>query len=222
MKKLMMFAAAMTIVGGAYAACTLPVVSNDCALVYSMKVSAKSTVSKTKVDCDEVCYRNKGSKSLKGYLYVCSCACEDFLDTASLWLEDSKYDQVLEGGIVWSFLNRIGKSEADAEGFWTASLENSVDSESDAFMYAVLYGAGFGKFDSKTGLLKSMSGNVVGYAGAPYCEKDCELGSYAIAYPACDWEATEEVPTAVSGTWSISLNKKLSEKYYSGLWAPGM
>lgn len=222
MKKLMMFAAAMTIVGGAYAACTLPVVSNDCALVYSMKVSLKGTTSKVKVDCDEVCYRVKGSKSLKGYLYVCSCACEDFMDTASLWLQDKKYDAVLEGPISWMFLNRFGKSESDAEGFWSASLENSVDSESDAFMYAILYGAGFGKFDSDNGLLKNMSGNVVGYQAAPFCEKDCELGSYAIAYPACDWEETDEVPSAVYGTWSISLDKKASEKYYNGTWAPGM
>ena len=216
MKKLMMFAAAMTIVGGAYAACTLPTASNECALVYSVKVSAKTTVSKTKVDCDEICYRSKGSISLSGYLYVCSCACEDFMSSSLLWLEDKKGDEVYEGPMAWAFLNRIGKNTDDAEAFWLAGLESDAQSE------ITLYGAGFGKFDSKAGFLKSMSGNVVGLKSAPLCATACEITGIAVAFPACDFEADPTVPTVVFGTFSLNYNKKLSEKYYTGLWAPGL
>jgi len=215
MKKLMMFAAAMTIVGGAFAQCELPTASNECALVYTFKASVKTTVAKAKIDCDEICYRNKGSKSLKGYLYVCSCYCEDFMG-GSLWFEDTKTDEVFEGGLGWSILSRIGKKSMDAEGFWTGGAQG--DENTGITMYA----AGFGAFDSKTGVLKNMSGNIVGMMDAPICAKDCEVGAMAVAYPACDWESSEDVPTVLFGSWSISYNKKLSQKYYAGLWAPGL
>ncbi len=216
MKKLMMFAAAVTIVGGAFAQCELPSVSNQCALVYTFKASVKTTVGKSKYDCADVCYRNKGSKSFKGYLYVCSCLCEDFLSNSALWFVDSKTKQEFTGALYWSILNRIGKKSMDAEGFWTGSAEDD-EVGTDVNMYA----AGFGKFDSKTGYLKSMSGNIVGSMSAPICEMDCAT-ALAVAYPACEWDETDQVPTVLFGSWSISYNKKLSQKYFAGLWAPGM
>ena len=71
MKKLMMIAAAMTIAGGAFASSCTPVEESECAPVYKVKISLKTTDAKSgssKDGCAELCYRKKGKMNLQGYL----------------------------------------------------------------------------------------------------------------------------------------------------------
>jgi len=215
MKKLMMFAAAMTIVGGAFAECNSnPTVTNNCALVYDVKITAKTTVGKylsgsviatsgcSSTTNPATCYRVLGSVSLKGYYTSCSCDCEGFLDpTVVLWNPKAKV-QILVGGWSWTLFNRIGKKSTDVEGFFTAGLESGT-----------LFGAGFGKWDSKYDRLTSISGNIVGYGTAPECATgNCDA---SVAYP-CGVTEGVEAPTAASGTWSLKYNKKQSANLAAG------
>ncbi len=220
MKKLMMFAAAMTIVGGAFAQCAdIPVVTNNCALVYDVKLSVKTTVPKAiagstiNVPCAdeetvaEVCYRTPGSLTLKGYLQACACDCESFLAaTLTLWDTHAKA-YVTVDSFAWDFLNVIGKKNTEAEGAWTMEIAGGT-----------LYGAGFGKWDGKAtpARLSSMSGNFAGSVSAPQCDSEITCDA-AIAYPCGNFDqGSSTLETAAYGTWSIKYNKSLSKKEAAG------
>lgn len=208
MKKLMMIAAAMTIVGGAYAQCSDPV-EGTCSQVYDFKASLKTTVGKAASgDCADLCYRTKSSISLKGYLYDCDCGCDAFL-TATLLAYDKKADEVYVGTPVWAFLNAIGKKSTDAEGLFDV-----------AFAQGTFTAGGFGTFDGKLGMLKSISGNIVGSLPGPVCEVSCADGEPTVAYPACDFAEDYDVATVAYGTFSLKYNKSLSAKYSAGTWVP--
>lgn len=220
MKKLMMFAAAMTIVGGAYAQCGLgDTPGMSCALVYNAKFSVKTTKGKPySGKCDDLCYRAKASVSYKGFLYVCACSCDEFLQDGMFYLSGNKKNsEVFEGAPEWTVLNKIGKKNLDAEGFFNAEL-----SDLETGREFNLAAAGFGKFDKKTGHLTSMSGNLVGVMSAPECEIECATGEPAVAFPACDWDESDDVATIAYGSWSIKYNKKLSKRYLENTWEPGM
>jgi len=210
MKKQMLLAAAAMIVGGAFAQCSDPEVSN-CSLVYDFKASLKTTVGKSySGDCADLCYRASGSKSFKGYIFSCECECTNFLRNATFYATEKKSGAEIYGVPYWMFLNAIGKNGTDAEGIF------SIYSDS---MYETFAAAGQGKFDD-AGLLKSMSGSMLGYMEPPYCSEQCSDGEYAVAYPACDWESSTSVPTVAYGSWSMKYNKSLSAKYAQGLWTP--
>ena len=220
MKKLMMFAAAMTIVAGAYAQCGFddPNYECDAALVYQAKFNVKTTKGKPySGKCDDVCYRQKGSANYKGYLYACGCTCDEFMDAELLLTGNKKNREVFEGFPEWVTLNKIGKKNLDAEGYFHVELDD-VETGREFILDA----AGFGKFDKKGGYLKNMSGNFVGLMSAPLCEDPCEIGDPAVAFPACDWEEDEDVETIAFGKWSIKYNKKLSKKYWNNEWDPEM
>ena len=213
MKKLMMFAAAMTIVGGAFADCgDTVVVTNNCSLVYDVKISAKTTVGKFLAgsvisgSCGDastneaVCYRVIGSVSLKGFYTACDCDCAtSFMQPdVTLWNPKAKvYVSVTSWD--WDVLNVIGKKNTEVEGAFKLTLSD-----------AELYGAGFGKWDSKNARVTSISGNIVGTGAAPECETgNCDA---AIAYPCGEAEYSSKFDTVASGTWSLKYNKSLSKK----------
>ncbi len=213
MKKLMMFAAAMTIVGGAFAQCGEEPTA-ACALVYDVKISLKTTVGKEKagsdVPCGEdigaICYRVKGSVAWKGFLSSCDCSCDGF-QAAELWLFNDKAQEIVAAGetLDWVVFNYFGKKNTDVEGFW--QLEGET---------ASLYAAGFGTSD-KDGLLKSMNGNIVATLPAPECVLGDVCGA-AVAYP-CGMDNSvtngliDLTPDTVGyGTWSVKYNKSASQK----------
>ncbi|MFO7938029.1 MAG: hypothetical protein R6V06_10560 [Kiritimatiellia bacterium] len=120
MKKLMMVAAAMTIAGGAFAQCGYePGTPGQpepglCALVYSVKLTAKTTVAKflkgqivsgsgtvcgygeEGYETDPVIYRKPGKVKLQGYWMNCSCDCTEYeedmsaFDSSWLWLWEKR------------------------------------------------------------------------------------------------------------------------------------
>ena len=222
MKKLMMFAAAMTIVGGAYAACgDAPEVPElDCALAWDVKISLKSTVPETtkvktsKVPCGDpittggVCYRKPGKYTWDGLLFSCDCECDSILG-AEFWLWNKKAKQfVVAGGeLEWAVLNVIGKKQQDAEGYF--------DFESDV-PAGKFYAAGFGKWDfgKKSNWLKNLKGEIVGLGEPPVClDYDCDEYP-AVAYLCSDLsEAIEDLPTVFSGKFAIKFNKSMAKKF---------
>jgi hypothetical protein len=133
MKKLMMVAAAMTIAGGAFAQCGYDPQQpgpqpGSCALVYSMKLSAKTTVAKylqgqivsgSGTVCGygqaastnaPVIYRTPAKIGLQGYWLNCSCDCTELAN------EESAFDQ----SWLWLWENR-------SRNYWFNDGEYGVD-----------------------------------------------------------------------------------------------
>lgn len=219
MKKLMMLAAAMTIVGSAYGQCGEPPVGS-CALVYDVQVTLKTTVpiymSGSTTVCGEAqaaaCWRKPGSASWKGFISACACDCLSFLG-GSIYLWDVKNQQTLADGtgtLTWEVFNLIGPKKLDVEGFW--SLNDQVTG-------AEVYGAGFGKWDAKNARLTSISGNVVAKLTPPACATgDCAA---SVAFP-CSILITQgtESFTIAYGTWSMRYNSAASKKYAASTTLP--
>ena len=212
MKKLMMFAAAMTIVGGAYAS-TCGDCTDDCScsLVYDFKASLKTTTAKdASSSCAELCYRKCGSVSLKGYFFLCGdCTCESFAQMLFVAAEKKSKDYVVgsaDEGVAptWNILNHIGKKENELEASWSVEGNNGW----------TWTAAGCGKYDLKNDRVASISGSLVGQKDAPACgPAACEdTGVGATAFPLCTEEGDDTLPTVVYGSWSMKYNSKLSKK----------
>jgi hypothetical protein len=209
MKKLMMFAAAMTIVGGAYAQCEDPdPTPGNCALAYDVKISVKSTIPESTkgytisspceddVDLDGGCFRKIGKYSYQGLLYTCDCECNAIADaTFYLWNKKAKEYVVYGDTITWSFLNIIGKKQKDAEGYFT------FDTATASFV-----AAGFGTWDTKNNWLKSLSGSIVGAGAPPECD-DANYCGAAAAFICTDLSFPDDtLPTAYAGTFSLKYS----------------
>jgi hypothetical protein len=207
MKKLMMFAAAMTIVGGAYA--------SDCdvskSLVYAFKASVKTTFAKDQAatDCDAaVCYRKCGSATLKGYLWYCGA--DDCTALAGLQFvaQETKGHSYVFGSAdagvtpTWTILNQIGKVDKNVEALWSAE-----DTDSGWSFTA----AGCGKYDTKNARISSISGDLVGMGPGPSCELTCDATSASTVTLLCD-VTTDDANTIVYGSWSIKYNSKYSKE----------
>lgn len=213
MRKLVIMAAAL-VAASSFAQCVPgeEPEEKDCAQVYNVTISVKTTVAKSgslttdngpclPSDTTNLCYRVKGSKSFKGYYWQCECGCDLFEDNV-LDLFNKKTDafEVYNGTIDWELLQRFGKKNTDVEA--AASFEGDT---------AEFYLMGFGKYDAKKYRVSSISGNVQAFFVAPYCEELCTPGSYAVAYDLCTLEPilTDTIGT---GTFSIKYNSSASKK----------
>ncbi len=218
MKKLLMFAAAMTIVGGAYAQDGCNPGDEDygttyCALVYNVSASLKTTIARSlnPTVCDAaVCYRDVGSMRVKGYLYICACDCEgEAFQNAVLTAWDSKGNVVaFENLIEWPILHRIGRTAQKVE-----ALGNLEVGETDGFVLA-----GFGQYDNRNDRVSSISGLMIGVIEGPQCEVAnlCEPSDYTPAVPVdlCfDIALTDVTETIAYGTFSIKYNSVASRRY---------
>lgn len=220
MKKLMMFAAAMTIVGGAYAQCGEPLPVGECALVYDIKISLKTTKanegSAQQIPCGEeigaLCYRTVSSVTWKGFLSACGCDCVSFQD-ADVYIWNDKTEEyitdVLGAKIDWQVLNLIGKKGTDVEAFWVAGGNDTGATIEE--MPAILVAAGFGKWDADEYRVSSISGNIVAKLPPPQCAG--VLCADATAEPCSELDQDNQTYYTVgSGTWSMKYNKKASQK----------
>jgi len=220
MKKLMMFAAAMTIVGGAFAQCGDPEIPEvNCALVYDVKASVKTTVGDSKAgytvasNCGDstniaaaTCFRKIGKKTLQGFLFTCDCEC-DAIESADMYLWNKKEKVFESGSMSWDFINIIGKKQKDVEGSWKITLDGT-----GSLGAGTIYGAGFGKWDSKKEIVKSLSGNFAGYLEAPECDDELSCDA-AAAYVCTDLLTPDSsLDTAAFGTWSIKYSSSKSKK----------
>lgn len=221
MKKLVIAAAAVAMIGGAFAACQE---DTDCVFAFRLKLSGKSTVAfATKGNasaCIEgACYRKAASFKVDGYLYGtttataadpdqcidASCGCFDDQTELNQLLWNTKSKKEFEGDFAWTQLNLIGKDGKKLEA--VATLGD-------------LTLAGFGSYDVKKGAIKSISGNFAGQVPAPQCETcvtvDCETtceGTNSIVFDLCSLEENATVvTTAAYGKWTLKPNKSAVKK----------
>lgn len=214
MKKLLVFAAAAAMGVSAFAACgEAPEVEEvNCAVVYDFKASLKTTKAKAatiKFECEDaefVCYREKGSISIKGYYYSCECDC-DFKDGYDFLLWDNKNKEVVEATAEWDWVDRFSKKANGVEALGLIEWEGDYCAGS-------LYVAGFGKFDVKNDRVSNISGYAVGMVNAPICAVQCEDGEYAVAWDLCDAESEGDSGEATTayGSWAVKYNKTASKK----------
>ncbi|MGN0851951.1 MAG: hypothetical protein ACI4Q3_01085 [Kiritimatiellia bacterium] len=230
MKKLMIAAFAATTVG-AFASnnCTpAPVVPGDCATVYSIKMSVKTTKgvlvtgsqangSTCAPGSTDYClvYRTKDSTTFTGYFAECDCAC-GILDGATAYMWDSKRKASLDGAaFTTTLLNVMGKKQTEAEWAWTfAATADYGEQRTQAY---ALTGAGIGKFDVKNARYTSFSGNFAGTVGAPYDLK-AKGSSACVCDPSqvakCDaLEQLSSDDSVAYGTWTVKYNSSLSKKF---------
>jgi len=209
MKKLVVMAAALVAAAGSYAQCEPgePPVDADCAQVYNVSFSLKTTVAKSgSIDIGDecspastsLCYRVISSKSYKGYYWNCECGCETFANNVlDLWETKSKDIVVYNGTIDWESLVRIGKKNTDIEAAGT--IDDSI------------YFMGFGKYDVKNARVSSISGNVQAFLVAPSCTVACAPGAISVAYDLCTLDPVS-IGTIGYGSFSVKYNSSISKK----------
>lgn len=220
MKKLLTFAAIAALSASAFAECSEPETKN-CAAVYTVKMSVKTTVGKTtkgnaKTCTEGGCVREKGSTKFEGLIYSCECGCDEdtMLSGASFLLWDSKAkSQIADATLTFKLLHRIGKTTKDVEAVWTVSGgDTNSAAEYD------LTGAGFGTFDTKASRVKKISGDFAGIIPGPGCSVAATCSEVLAGYwTLCDATATtgDTEGTAAYGTWSFDYNTSASKKYAS-------
>ena len=215
MKKLMMFAAAMTIVGGAYASdCDTCETDCSCSIVYEFKASVKTTAAKdlpASSACDSAtCYRKCDGDKVKGYMWYCGlCECDAIQAglqfAAKVHGDDGKFAIGSEDAGVnptWTILNLIGKKDDQVEALW------SVEDADTGYSFTA---AGCGKYDTKNARIKNISGTLVGMGPGPSCEASCDASTSAAVTLLCE-VSTETEKTVLYGDWSLKYNSKYSKE----------
>ena len=218
MKKLM-FVAVAVLAAAAYADCGKePVPQGECAEVYNVVMSLKTTVckckaltTKTAVPCGKetstecVAWREVASKKVEGVIWSCGCTCIDYAgasiedpDGQLFWIAKDKI--ILNDEIEIDHLYRIGKKNEKVEF---------------AANYGALRLAGTGSFDAKNMKVKSVSGSVAGLWLAQYDCADETLSSYCPNYGICDLDLGVD-ETVAYGTFTIKYNASTSKKFAAG------
>lgn len=244
MKKLMIAAAAAAICGGAFAAGSLceddptaPAAETQCAL-YNVKFTFKTLDAKLlkvkgytidggecgddeDVEAVKYVYLENGSRTLEGIIWDCDAACDTLNDvemnfilwekkgenvfTAKLAYESESNKTWVAGTSAFDFINRYSKKATKVQAYWTLDDLDGVS----------IVAAGFGTFDNKKALVKSISGNAVGTFDAPLTTKYTECGEPLVVDLCTEFESYEDgegvVKIAASGKWTVKYNSSLSK-----------
>jgi len=229
MKKLMMLAAAVTIVGGAYAQSCSDCNDCGCSLVYDFKATLKTGAARALKDaCSPQCLRTCTKINLVGYFFDCTnCTCEAFKEMTFTAVNKKSRTYYFDGVTPeWTLLNQMGRRNTEIEALWTASgdLFGGTDCSSEDLERSIeLTFAGCGKVKRSSncgvdGIITGISGMVVGSGTGPSCPGSCsscgdtEEPSFSMVYPLCDTEPAEEIDTVYYGTWAMRYNAKKSKK----------
>lgn len=237
MKNLMVFASAV-MVGAAVFAGTTPRVYEYSASLNTAVAKNASKVTYNKETMLDVCYRAKGKVNVKGVLAL-GCDCYMFEGPVTptypivlMATSADKYSQVVFATANMWAANRLGNpisSKAkDAELGFQTTFQVGPTNDFCRRTFA-LWNAGFGSasvLDSgdKTLDIASISGNVTGYASAPFCnaventcprctgDDECQV---AIAYMPCAFADPDDYETrnggVAYGTFSLKFNSSLSK-----------
>ena len=165
-------------------------------------------------EMDEDCYRIAGSRKLTGDVIIEDC-CDfltwEFTDLSyaenSDWLAAQEITTLLLARFGGLSLDKAGSVEYAGEiGDFSTAVEGNW-----AF-------AGQGIWDKRLDLIRSISGNIVGFLPPTECEDCCDYNAFA-GYFVCDivdggWEFIGGLyavdPTAAFGTWSLKYNARKS------------
>lgn len=250
MKNLMVFASVLMIGAAAFAGTVPRVYQYTASLNTAVAKNAKKvtyTINGEKHTDENVCYRTKGKVTFKGaVIFGCFCMPDGGLEEGypislltssedkyqTLYVYETGTDLGFDQGEVWAY-NRIGNAlsskatvaEVGFDTFFVTGLNQDV-----CYRVWDLWHAGFGKsaiIDRGDGTmdLSTLSGNVVGWALAPYCsaqdnscprcldDDDCE---FAIAFMPCDFEDPYDfvddwnMNGVAYGTFTLKFNKTYS------------
>lgn len=193
---------------------------------------------------DQNCvYLDNATRKIDGIIWDCDASCgtlnEEEMKVA-LWEAKSKMgigellafdedDGYTANDLPFSLINRYGKKAEKVQAIWelgggTNDTESAGLLLNDKAMYAEgtdqgkvsLVAAGFGTFNAKQGIVKSISGNAVGFFTSPLTQKyaTCE-GPYVadLCTEFASWctDGVEADTLAASGTWSVKYNASLSK-----------
>jgi hypothetical protein len=111
--------------------------------------------------------------------------------------------------------NVISKKDNKVEAFWSITRAATLPVvKRDVIVQSArpvsIYAAGQGSLDSKTALMKSISGNFAGMIGAPSYDSDV-VCSPAGAYD-CAMYAWYTFDSAIYGSWTMKYNSSYSKK----------
>ena len=228
MKKLMIAAAVAAISAGAYATdCQPDTPDTEAAQAYKFKLSGKTTVGaagKVTVNGGGVCtpattnaacvLRVPGKVKIEGWMLACDNVCTTLADSTgfteyAFWATKPEKASITDGAIAFETLQVMGKKSKDAEaiGTFTGTL---FEIEAQTIEVTL---AGQGKFDQKTGLYKSLSGNFAGKMSPSYYVTS--TGCVPTTVFMCDDLSTcvPDQDTAAFGTWSLKYSKSDAKKY---------
>lgn len=222
MKK-MLFAALVACAAGVYAQCGTPEPgpSTGTTYVYEFKanlkvVEAKAIAANNNTICEATCYRVKGTRTMKGLLIGCDDCADLFNGDSTFWLTTSASKNLFvdeadyeTSGLFFGGPTAVRSTSAEMffalEGVDTYS--NGTEREFS------LMCAGFGT--QKAGVLRTISGNVVGmYDGALCYDGDnCSTGTEvdAIGFDPCTLEENDAAGDVTFGTWALKYNASLSK-----------
>jgi len=222
MKKLMMFAAAMTIVGGAFAqnvgggTCTP---SGTCASVWAVKMNLRTTMGRTGKVAPNLCAPGASGNCIRfpnypyvinGLLFECDCACDAF-ENATLELWSPRFKQEITVN-TWTPVAHIIGNKKSAEIVWELEASDPTIGVTGDFE---LVGAGFGTYNGK--YYTSFSGYAAGVLVDPMCQAvDLDanaLGCDPAGYWLCDGTFDVTEPAPLFGTWAIKYNAAASKVY---------
>jgi hypothetical protein len=241
MKKLMIAAAAAAVVAGAYADCERPTnTPTNCAEVYDVVLSLKTTeckckINSTKVTSSEcgrtnkdkveacVAWRQIVTKKVQGVIFNCTCSCTtdvagSILDSAILapavWNGDTT--EAMEGNqYFWIAKDKlILNRDTDLLTIkWLARIgQKGTQVEAAGTFQEGINVAGYGSYDTKNARVKSIAGNAAGVWGAPIDCSDEEGEEYCPAYKLCEDEVLDAYAvTFAAGTWSVKYNSSKSK-----------
>ena len=233
MKKLMILAAVAAVSVGAYAnLCSGTTgAASECAL-YNVKFTMKTLLGKD-VSSKDVCngtsttvaYLDNGTRTFEGILWDCEVGCSFFDNNPNFVMWEKKYSIGVTTKLTYTasnttysadsaafdFVDRYSKKATKVEAYWPA-IDLSWDNGNGFTGTGAFYAAGFGTYDAKTQLVKSISGNAVGYltptsgkCGDPMlCDLCTEFDNWAD-------DGTAATKVAASGTWSVKYNASLSK-----------
>ena len=238
MKKLMIAAATAAMIGGAFAGglCS-DEVSSGCA-VYNVKFKLKTLDAKLANvkggDCgedDKCVYLENATRTIDGIIWDCDATCatlNDDMMNVALWEVKSKMGV---GDLLWfdttnkvfaandlpfDLINRYSKKANKVQARWELKDLDLTNKAGVGAGSVTINAAGFGSFDAKKEIVKSLSGNAVGYFTQALTTKYAECGEPMVA-DLCteftDW-CTDGEPAeklAASGTWSVKYNASLSK-----------
>lgn len=237
MKKVMIAAALAAMVGGAFADLCSDADTSSCA-VYNVKFKLKTLDAKLSNvkggDCgqdDKCVYLENATRTIDGIIWDCDATCATLNDNAmnvALWEVKSKmgvgdllsFDTTnkvfVANDLPFDLINRYSKKANKVQALWSLDTMDLNNRDGEDAGAVTIVAAGFGSFDAKKEIVKSLSGNAVGMFTQVLTQKYAQCGDPNVT-DLCteftDWctdgEAAEAL--AASGTWSVKYNASLSK-----------
>jgi hypothetical protein len=169
--------------------------------VYSVVISMKTTKPNVAyVNGQEFVYRSVISKTINGFYHVDPYAGFD----DSNYIELGYNGELLDGGVMWNNVVRIGKNNAEIEADGVIPGGNMI-----------VFLRGFGTYDVKNQRVSSLNGSINAFLESPELNGNYVFGRDLSEPYLAD---TESESTIAFGTFSVKYSLEASKKDAAGEW----